>query len=104
MLRSLLIGSALAAVLAGGAPAIVFAQPPSPPRPPDVVGKVERGVRRAVTNTDRAVRRAPHRSRRAVRHTTHRVTRTVRVMCNDGRIHIGRTRTTACFGHGGYRG
>jgi len=98
MFRRLLIGTALAGVLAGGAPAIVFAQPPSPP---EVVRKIDRGVRRAVTNTDQAVRRTTHRSRRAVRYHTHR---TVRAMCNDGRIHVGRTRTSACWSHGGYRG
>ena len=97
MLRRLLIGTALAGVLAGGA-ATTFAQPPSPP---EVVRKIDRGVRRAVTKTDRAVRRATHRSRRAVRYHTRR---TVRAMCNDGRIHAGRTRTSACWSHGGYRG
>ena len=96
MLRRLLIGTALAGVLAGGA-ATTFAQP----SPPEVVRKIDRGVRRAVTKTDRAVRRATHRSRRAVRYHTRR---TVRAMCNDGRIHAGRTRTSACWSHGGYRG
>ena|SRR5438552_11196289 len=98
MLRRLLIGTALAGVLAGGAPAIAFAQPPSPP---EVVRKIDRGVRHAVTNTHHAVRRATHRTRRTVRYHT---ASTVRAMCNDGRIHTGRTRTSACWTHGGYRG
>lgn len=96
MLRRLLIGTALTVTLAGGLPADVFAQPPSPP---EAVHRIDRGVRRAVTNTDRAARRAAHRSRRTVRHATHRVS----VLCNDGRIHTGLTRTSACIGHGGYR-
>jgi hypothetical protein len=28
----------------------------------------------------------------------------VRALCNDGRVHIGRTRATACANHGGLRG
>jgi len=94
MLRKLLIGTSLACVLAGGAPAIAFAQPPSPP---EVVRKIDSGVRHAVTRTDHAVRRATNRPR----YYAHR---NVRALCNDGRIHIGRTRTSACWTHGGYRG
>jgi hypothetical protein len=38
------------------------------------------------------------------RHANRATHRTVRAMCNDGRVHSGRTRTTACINHGGLRG
>jgi hypothetical protein len=69
------------------------------------VHKVGQGIKHAVTKTDRAIRHAGHRTRHVVRRNTHRVMhRTVRAMCNDGRVHTGRTRTTACVNHGGLRG
>jgi hypothetical protein len=102
MFRRVLIGTALAVGLAFGIPTTTFAQPPSPP---EVVQKVGEGVKRVVKKTDRAIRRAGHRTNRVVRKNTHRVTRrTVRAMCNDGRVHTGRTRATACANHGGFRG
>ena len=104
MVRQMLIGAALAAALCSGIPAAAAAQPPSPPQ---VVHKIDNGVRRAVTNTDRAVRRAVHRTRHHAPRATHRTVRTahttVRARCNDGRIHAGRTRFTACAGHSGLR-
>jgi hypothetical protein len=114
MVRHILIGSALAAVLCAGIPATAAAQP----TPPQIVHRIDDGVRRAVTDTDRAVHRAVHHTPRHTRRVTHynhythyRVThRTVvahpfvRARCNDGRIHTGRTRFTACAGHGGWRG
>jgi hypothetical protein len=109
MVRQMLIGAALAAVLCPGIPTAAAAQP----TPPQVVHKIDNGVRRALTNTDRAVRRAvhgnPHHTRRVTHYTvTHRTVRTahsyVRARCNDGRIHTGRTRAAACAGHGGWRG
>jgi hypothetical protein len=104
MIRHLLIGAALAAALCPGISATASAQPPTPPQ---IAHKIDNGVRRAVTNTDRAVRRAVHGRRYRTRHVTHRVTpvtyRNVRALCNDGHVHIGRTRSTACFAHGGLR-
>jgi hypothetical protein len=98
----MLIGTAMACVLAFGIPTAMFAQPPSPP---EIVHKVDQGVRRVVTKTDSAVRRVGHRTHHVVRRDIHRVThRTMRAMCNDGRVHTGRTRTTACINHGGLRG
>ena|SRR5215510_3094384 len=97
MLRRLLIGTVLTGVLAGS-PATTFAQPPSPP---GVVGKIDRDAKRIVRHTDHAIRHVTHHSRRAVRRHTYR---SVRALCNDGRIHVGRTRTSACWNHGGYRG
>jgi hypothetical protein len=101
MFRRLLIGAALAAGISTAA----YAQPPSPSA---VARKIDRGVHHAVTGTDRAVHRATHRPRRHVRHVTHRSVRvshrSVRALCNDGRVHTGRTRVTACFNHGGIRG
>jgi hypothetical protein len=102
MLRNVIAGATLATLFALGAPIGASAQPPSPP---EIVHKVDRGVRRAVTNVDRKLRRTGRRTHRTVRHTAvHRTTRrTVRTMCNDGRVHAGRTRMTACAGHGGVR-
>jgi len=97
MVRNLITGAALAATLAFAMPAGVLAQPPSPP---EIVHKVDRGVRHVASNVDRKIRRGTRRSRRAVRHASHR---SVRALCNDGRVHVGRTRTTACIGHGGVR-
>jgi len=102
MLRRLLIGTAMAGALALGIPTATLAQPPSPP---EIVKKVDRGIRHVVTKTDRAIRHTGRRVRHVVRRDTHRVThRTVRAMCNDGRVHTGRTRISACFNHGGFRG
>ena len=94
MLRKLIAGAALS--IAMSAPA-TFAQPPSPG---EIVHKVDRGVRHAVTDVDRKLRHAGRRTHHTVRRATHR---TVRARCNDGRIHTGRTRLTACAGHGGVR-
>ena len=97
----MLIGIAMAGALAFGSPTAMFAQPPSPP---EVVQQIGHGIKRAVTATDGAVRRVGRRTHHVVRRDIHRVThRTVRAMCNDGRVHIGRTRTTACINHGGLR-
>jgi len=96
MLRTLITGAAAAAALALGATGVI-AQPPSPP---EIVHKVDRNAKRAAHAVDRTIRRSTHRTRRAVRHTAHR---SVRAVCRDGRVHVGRTRTTACIGHGGVR-
>jgi len=96
MFRRLIAAAAATAALAVAPPG-VFAQPPSPP---EIVHKVDRGVKHVAGAVDRKVRRDTHRTRRSVRHTAHR---SVRALCNDGRVHIGRTRTTACIGHGGVR-
>jgi hypothetical protein len=104
MFRRVLIGVAAAALLSG-VPTALSAQPPSPP---EVARRVNKGVRRAVTNTDHAVKRAVHRTRHHAKRVSHHATlaahRSVRAVCNDGRIHTGRTRVTACAGHGGVRG
>ena len=97
MFRRILIGAAMAGVLSFGIPAVTVAQPPSPS---EVLRKVDNGVRHVVKKTHRAVRRADRR----VRHNVRTHVRTVRAMCNDGRVHTGRTRTTACINHGGLRG
>jgi len=96
MFRKLIAAAAATASLALAAPD-VFAQPPSPP---EIVHKVDRGVKHVAREVDHRIRRSTHRTRRAVRRTSHR---SVRALCNDGRVHIGRTRTTACIGHGGVR-
>jgi hypothetical protein len=101
MLRRMLIGTATAGILALGIPTTLSAQPPSPP---EIVHKVDRGIRRAVRHTDRAIRRAHYRTRRIISDTYVVTHRNVRALCNDGRVHIGRTRTSACFYHGGLRG
>jgi len=95
MLRKFI--ATLTTAIAVSAPAIALAQPPSPP---EIVHKVDRGVRRTVTNLDRKLRHTTHRTRHGVRYATHR---NVRAYCNDGRVHIGRTRTSACASHGGIR-
>jgi len=97
MFRNLITGAALAATVAFAAPAAALAQPPSPP---EIAHKVDRGVRRVAGDVDHKIRRGTHGTRRAVRRASHR---SVRALCNDGRVHIGRTRTTACIGHGGLR-
>ena len=102
MCRHMFIGAAAVAAILSGNPTAVFAQPP---RPPDVVRKIDHDVKRAVTHTDRAVRRAVHKSNHRVRRVTRRAVHSrVRALCNDGRVHAGRTRVTACVGHGGLRG
>jgi len=97
MFGKLMTGAALAATIAFTSPASAAAQPPSPP---EIVHKVDRGVRHVAHEVDHKVRRGTRRTRHAVRHASHR---SVRAMCNDGRVHVGRTRTTACVGHGGVR-
>jgi len=85
MLRKLITIVALGATIGAAAP-LATAQPPSPPQ---LLRKIDRGARRIVSNVDRTVRRTGHRR--------------VRVMCNDGRVHFGRTRAGACATHGGVR-
>ena len=97
MFRRLIIGAAFAATVAVTAPTGALAQPPSPP---EIVHKVDRGVRHVAHDVDHKIRRGTRRTRRSVRRASHR---SVRAMCNDGRVHVGRTRTTACVGHGGVR-
>jgi hypothetical protein len=107
MFRNMLIGAAACAALLSAVPATLSAQPPTPP---EVVRRIDHGVRRATTDTDRAVRRSVYRTRHHARYATHRVViirsshRYVRALCNDGRIRYGRTRVTACIGHGGIGG
>jgi hypothetical protein len=81
----------MAVTIAICAPAVALAQPPTPP---EIVHKIDRGVRHAFTNLDHKVH---HRNVRT-RHTARRV----RALCHDGRVHIGRTRASACAAHGGY--
>jgi hypothetical protein len=101
MLRNLIAGAALATVIGISAPIGAAAQPPSPP---EIVHKVDRGVRHVVTSVDGKVRRTGRRSHRAARQNVHRASRRmVRARCNDGRVHTGRTRMTACASHGGLR-
>jgi hypothetical protein len=101
MLRNLIAGAALATLIGMSAPAGAVAQPPTPP---EIVHKVDRGVRHVGSAVDRKVRRTGRRSHRTVRHNVHRASRrTVRAVCNDGRVHTGRTRMTACASHGGIR-
>jgi hypothetical protein len=100
MFRTMLIGAALGATFLAN-PTVLLGQPPSPP---EVVRKIDRGVKRALTRTDHAVGHAVHRShhvRTVARRTVHS---RVRALCHDGRVHIGRTRVTACAGHGGVKG
>jgi hypothetical protein len=85
MLRNLITIVALGATIGAAAP-LAYAQPPSPQQ---LVSKIDRGARHIVSNVDRTVRRSGHRR--------------VRARCNDGRIHIGRTRAGACAAHGGVR-
>jgi len=95
MLRRL--ATAMAVAIAIGAPAVALAQPPTPP---EIVHKVDRGVRRAFTDLDHKVH---HRNVTTRRHTVHRATpHRVRALCHDGRVHVGRTRASACAAHGGY--
>jgi len=96
MLRTLITCAAAAMTLALGAPS-VLAQPPSPP---EIVHKVDRSVKRTAHAVDRRIRRSTHRTRHTVRRASHK---SVRAVCQDGRVHVGRTRTTACIGHGGVR-
>ena len=91
----------VAAAIVLAAPAAAIAQPPTPP---EIVHKVDRGVRRAVTNLDHKVRHRRVRTRRTVRHSaTTTAPRRVRALCHDGRVHFGRTRASACAAHGGVR-
>ena len=88
---------AIAVAIATCAPAITLAQPPTPP---EIVHKVDRGVRRTITNLDHKIRHRRHTVRPSVHQATHR---TVRTVCRDGRVHTGRSRAVACAGHGGVR-
>lgn len=100
MWRKLATAAAAAIVLA--TPAAAIAQPPTPP---EIVHKVDRGVRRAFANLDHKVHHRRVRTRHTVRHsaTTTTAPHRVRAVCRDGRVHIGRTRGTACAAHGGVR-
>jgi hypothetical protein len=101
MFRTLIGGTALSTIIAVSAPGSVLAQPPSPP---EIVHKVDRGVRHIVTEVDRKIRHAGRRTHHVVRHNVYRTTHhRVRALCNDGRFHTGRTGLTACAGHGGIR-
>jgi|SRR5262249_43241779 len=104
MLRKLIAGAALSTLFATGAAAGAAAQPPSPG---EIVHRVDRGVRHAVTSVDRSVRRGRYRTRRTVHDHYYRTygttTYSARALCNDGRIHYGRTRVSACWTHGGIR-
>src|SRR4051812_48911405 len=101
MMRAMLIGAALVGTLVSGLPTTVHAQPPTPP---EIVSKIDHGVRRAVTHTDRALR-AVHRTRHHARNANRRAThRSVRAVCYDGRVHTGRSRAAACANHRGLKG
>src|SRR5260221_9599113 len=88
MFRRLIAAAAATAALAVFPPG-VFAQPPSPP---EIVHKVDRGVKHVAGAVDRKVRGGTHRTRRAVPHPAHP---SGRALCNDGRGHVGRPPTTA---------
>jgi len=97
----MLVRAVAAGALVAGLPAVMLAQPPTPP---EIVRKIDRDARHAVAATDHAMRRATNHPRYVVRHHVYRVTHdNVRALCNDGRYHIGRTATSACWTHGGYR-
>jgi hypothetical protein len=101
MLRNLIAGTALSMTIAMSAPAGALTQPPSPG---EIVHKVDRGVRHAVTNIDHKLRHGGRRTHRVVRHNVYRTTHhRVRALCNDGRFHTGRTGFSACAGNGGIR-
>jgi hypothetical protein len=87
MLRKLIAGTAVAIVM--GAPAAAAAQPPSPP---EIVHKVDRGIRHAFTNLDRTIHRTGRRNTRTVRRHTLRAKRTV-----HRQTHVVRHRTRAAL-------
>jgi len=101
MPRKLIAGAALSAMFAVSAPAGASAQPPSPP---EIVHRVDRGIRHVATGVDRSIRHHGRRTHHVVRHGVYRTTHhRVRALCNDGRFHTGRSGFTACAGHGGLR-
>ena len=93
MLRKLITAAAAAATI--GASAAAFAQP----TPGQVLRDVDRTARHAVYGVDHVVRRTVHGRRVVYVRSSYRV----RALCNDGRVHVGRTRGSACAYHGGVR-
>ena len=95
------LATTLATAIVFAAPAAAIAQPPSPP---EIVHKVDRGMRRTFANLDHKVHHRRVRTHRTLHHSaTTTATRRVRVLCHDGRVHVGRTRASACAAHGGLR-
>jgi hypothetical protein len=102
MFKQLLIGTAIASVLALGMPIATSAQ----------TSEAKQDMKRAghkIKKAGEATGEAAKDTGKAVKHTTKAATHSVshkraRATCNDGKVHHGRTRASACASHGGLRG
>jgi hypothetical protein len=102
MFRQLLISAAIAGVLALGTPTATSAQTSEAKQDMKRAGhkikKAGEATGEAAKDTGKAVK---HSAKAATHSASHKRARAV---CNDGKVHHGRTRASACASHGGLRG
>ena len=102
MFRRLLIGTAIAGVLALGMPTGALAQTSEAKHDMKKAGKA---IKQAGKETGEAAKETAHATKHTAKAVAHRARRShVSARCNDGKMHSGTTRTSACAGHGGLRG
>lgn len=114
MLKQWLVGTAMAAALALGAPAAIVAQNQQPQTTATTTDAKQdmknagKKTKAAGKDAGDAAKAAGKSAAKATKHTAKRVKHDVKhavgkttATCKDGTVRTGRTKTTACTGHGG---
>jgi len=106
MLKRWLVGTALAAALGIGAPTISFAQDTAQTTPKQDIKKAGKKTKDAGKDAGDAAKDAGKATGKQTKKTAKKVKHAVTpnmttATCKDGTVQKGRTKTTACNGHGG---
>ena len=123
MFRKLFIGTAIAGVLAFGIPTATFAQESAGQhmkkagkkikKAGKATGEAAKETGKATTQvakktgqvTKDAAKETGKGTKKAAKRVKHKLTPdTTSARCNDGTVQTGKTKTTACANHGGFKG
>jgi hypothetical protein len=116
MFQKLLIGTAIAGVLAFGIPTVTFAQESAGQHmkkagkaTAEAAKETGKGTKQVAKKTGQvtkdAAKEAGEGTKKAAKRAKRKMTPdTTSAQCNDGTVQTGKTKTTACANHGGVRG
>ena len=107
MFRNLLVGTAIAGLLAFGIPTVTSAQQPTDAK--QDAKKAKKEAAKAGKEAGKATKDAAKATAKGTKHAAKVVKKkltpnTTSAACKDGTTQTGKTKTTACQGHGGVRG
>jgi hypothetical protein len=106
MLRHLLVGTALAGILAFGIPTVMFAQQTTATQDAE---KAKKEAKKAGKAAGSATKDAAKATAKGTKHVAKKVKKkvtpsTTSAVCKDGTTQTGKTKMTACHDHGGVQG